>query len=168
MREGWNFAVKHMDAVRDALSSCPAGLFMDFATATPQQDMEQATDLVMLIEGGTFAVRVRRHKTWKMGKKWGRIDWSVRYYCRGYKTEIDKLREGFGDWYFYGWYKDDRCSLIGWVILDLSRVRECGILDREWDVHPNGDGTSGMYIPMGALRDEGCIVATHKQILQAA
>ena len=157
--KGWDFAVNHMPAVRSALCTCPAGMFMDFQTATPKQDMEQATDLVMDISGGTLAVRVRSRKFWDSAMKFGGLpDWAVRCYCRGCRTEIHKLRDGFADWYFFGWSGDNMGSLVAWVVLDLNVIREQHILDQDWQSHKNGDGTAGMYIPLQVLKDRGCII----------
>ena len=174
----WQFSLDHMKAVRHALGNCPAGLFMGFDTASAKQDMQQATDLVMHLNGGTFAVRVRRRKPWDKAKQFSQLpDVSVRYYCRGYATEIDKLRKGFGDWYFFGWSLDNSETLIGWVVLDINKMREQDVFRRQnyrtkdnekgrWPVHPNGDGTYGAYIPLQALHDYGCVLQSHNLTLQ--
>ena len=155
---GWKFAELHMPAVRKVLGSLPADYFLDFATAPAKQDMQEATDLVIEVSGGTMAVRVRSNKFYRSAR--GEFyDWSVRCVSHGRKTEIHKLREGFGDWYFYGYSLDDKGKLAAWWLLDMHRVREEGILDMDnWQVHPNRDGTSGMYIPLRVLEERGCVI----------
>lgn len=176
----WQFMLNHMPAVREILKELPAKYFLDFATATPQQDMEQATDLILEIPGGTMAVRMRRNKWYHNGLKRG-FDWSIRYECRGQRTEIDKLRDGFADWYFYGYSADDISSIIAWWLIDLNLVRDEQILEETtvrrmlWDVHRNGsgyglnfvpDGTSALYVPMGYLEQQNCILDSYAPINQ--
>jgi len=159
--DDWEFMLAHMPAVRKILSSLPVGYFMDFAAAQPQQDMEQATDLVLEIIGGTMAVRVRRRKYLDNAKDFG-LDWSIRYRNAGHKTEIHKLREGFADWYFYGYSANDIDAIAYWALIDLEMVRAAGMLAKEnsykWSMHDNGDGTAGMYIPIIELEKAGCIM----------
>lgn len=160
---GWAFSELHMPAVRAELVRLPAGYFMDFAAAEAKQDMEQATDLVLNIEGGTMAVRVRRNEFWKKADRYG-PDWSIRYKSRGGgKTEIHKLQEGYCDWYFYGYSLDDAGALAAYWLIDLYRVREEGLLDREWQVWPNGDQSAGMYVPLAELEAAGCVL--HNEVL---
>lgn len=124
----WNFASSHMPAVRKELALLPVGYFMNFATADAKRDMEEATDLVLEIIGGTMAVRIRRKRYYHF------FDWTIRYKIgnNNIKTEIHKLREGFADWYFYGYSADDKSELGFWCLIDLYRVREERLLDRDW------------------------------------
>lgn len=154
--KNWDFMLLHMPAVKKVLCDLPAGTFLDILTAEPKRDMNEATDLVVELAGGTLAVRVRRKKHLGFAKRFG-FDFSVRCESRGNKTEIHKLRDGFGDWYFYGYSGDDKGSLAYWWLFDLDKIREDGILNKKWKIHSNGDGTSGMYIPISELGN--CIMA---------
>lgn len=40
----------------------------------------------------------------------------------GTRTEIHKILEGWGDWYFYGWL-DDQKQLTAWTLMDLEVFR---------------------------------------------
>ena len=155
------FAELHMPAVRRAIGGLPMRLFMDIETAPAKIDMEQATDLIITLGSGDIAVRVRRRAVWDKQNKlgWGH-DWSVRAICRGYKTEIHKLQEGFGRWYFMAYSFDDAGALAEWWLIDLDEVRKNDILTNErYPVYPNGDGTSGKYIKISDLKSKGCILA---------
>lgn len=168
---GWKFAELHMPAVRTALSELPAGIFLNFATADAKRDMEQATDLVLEVEGGTIAVRIRSNKyylSYLDGKphKPKALDWSVRWVSRGARTEIHKLREGFGDFYFYGYSEDDRGMLADWWLIDLHTVRERDILESGlWQVNPNYDGTEGGYFPIWRLEEANCVLWSSRNLL---
>ena len=156
--KGWAFAELHMPAVRDGLGNLPMKLFLDIETASAKRDMQEATDLVLSVQGGDIAVRVRRNKFWERGKLFG-YDLSIRAVNKGHKTEIHKLREGFGRWYFYGYSSDDAGRLIGWWLLDLDMIRQLKILDDEsYPIYPNGDGTEGMYISLRDLKSKGCVI----------
>ena len=163
---GWVFAELHMPAVRTALSELPAGIFLDFATADAKRDMEQATDLVLEVGGGTVAVRIRSKRYYNSKPK--ALDWSVRFESGNARTEIHKLREGFGDFYFYGYSKDDAGELEDWWLIDLHTVRERGILESDrWQVHPNMDkkGTAGGYFPIWLLEEANCVLWSSRNLL---
>lgn len=168
----WQFMLDHMPAIREILKELPCKYFMDFITATPIQDMEQAADLILEIPGGTMPVRMRRNNHFQTALRL-RFDWSIRYECRGHRTEIDKLRDGFGDWYFYGYSADDIGSIAAWWLIDLHIIREEQILDEktiqsfDWPIHDNGrwrnsifvsDGTSALYVPISYLEKTNCIM----------
>lgn len=170
--KNWNFAEKHMLAIRKILKQMPAEYFMDFAAAPAQQDMEEATDLILFVEGGTMAVRVRRHKYWT--KNNDDPEWSVRFRSRqNKKTEIDKLREGLADWYFFAYSQDDKSELAAWWLVDLSQVRDNGLLDdlESWQLaslgwrgpYSNSDGSAGAYFPFDKLEQLGCILDSEIQ-----
>jgi hypothetical protein len=59
---------------------------------------------------------------------------------------------------------DDAGRLSEWWLIDLDKVRSAGILNKEWPTYPNGDGTSGMYIPINYLYLLECIVAPRKEV----
>lgn len=160
--QGFAFAEKHMSAVRKELGSLPLKLFIDIDTAPAKRDMEEATDLILSVNGGDIAVRVRRNKFWLKGLRFG-FDLSIRAECRGHKTEIDKLQEGFGKWYFYGYSSNDSGGLVEWWLLDLDTVRGTNILTGNYPVYPNGDGTAGKYIPLDKLDELDCVIA-HKRL----
>ena len=159
---GFDFAEKHMDAVRKVLGELPIKLFLDIETAPAKKDMEEATDLILSVSGGDIAVRIRRRKYWdrQNEKGWGH-DWSVRVESRGHKTEIHKLTDGFGKWYFMAYSADDLKELAEWWLIDLDKIRSCNILqDPKYPIYDNGDGTAGKYININNLEKLNCIIAS--------
>lgn len=156
----FQFAELHMPEVRRMLGNLPARLFFNIDTAPLVQDTQQATDLVLSLTSGDIAVRVRKNWYWlNTQKRHYAPDWSIRAVCHGYKTEIEKLKEGFARWYFMSYSKDDLGQLAFWWLIDLDTVRREGILDQPWPIHPNNDGTAGMYIPVTGLYKSHCILA---------
>jgi hypothetical protein len=124
------------------------------AIASPQEDMREAADMVIRVKAGTVGVRVRRNAYVNRYR-----DWTIRY-SRPSKalTEWHKLRNGFTDWYFYGWQAQDG-NLGDWMLIDMKTVRATGLFDRAWPIHPNGDGSSTFIaIPADVLVDSGCLI----------
>jgi hypothetical protein len=149
----FSYQERLLDRVKAILKS-KAELFISFEVANDEQDKRQATDMVLMVKGGQcIAVRVRRpeHRKW--------TDVTIR--CRsvsGAKTELDKLRAGWGDWYVYAW-EDQAHQLSRWCILDLTCVRSQGLLDKPRAIRSNGDGTAFITIPLRELYIAGAMVA---------
>ena len=88
-------------------------------------------------------------------------DWTIRCKSRyGYTTEIDKLRAGWGDFYFYGW--DNANGRIDeYMLLDLAKVRNSGLLSTniQRKITVNTDGkTAFITISTSELFDHGCFL----------
>lgn len=72
------------------------------------------------------------------------------------KCELDKLKEGYGNCYFYGWLTPCELSIAHYMLIDINRLRhrlDCGT-DK-----PNPDGvTWGRYYDLDLVRDAGALV----------
>ena len=125
--------------------------------ATPDEDMKQATDFVLEIGGGgKVATRVRRD-----GKFFGDI--TLRSYSRGWRTELAKLRdadEGVARYYLYCW-TDDSGQIDRWLLWDIDKMRQAGLLNKDWPERANYDGqTKFVMIPIAELQASGCVIDT--------
>ncbi len=122
------------------------------SVAPEEQDKRQATDMVIEVTGGRVAVRVRR-------AQYKFRDLTIRSHSfGGRKTELEKLREGYGDWYLYCWASDDG-NIGEWILVDINKMRSSGILAAQRKQIPNGDGTFFVTISPKELCDGDCIVA---------
>lgn len=86
-----------------------------------EEDCERNTDLIVLrMEAVRIACRIRRYN----------------YFCRypnditirskvpsGAKTELTKIIEGWGDYFFYGFSDEQEQRLIAWRLCNLSAFR---------------------------------------------
>lgn len=123
---------------------------------TPDEDMKRATDFVIeLGGGGRVAARVRRD---------GKFYWDItlRSHSRGYKTELAKLQEGGTDiakYYLYCWTEAKKIS--NWLLWDIDKMRDAGLLHKAWNEKDNGDGTKFIMIPILALQSANCVLAEH-------
>lgn len=125
--------------------------FLSLEVSDDEKDMTEATDMVIKIEGGDVALRVRNSAI-----KFR--DLTIRSQTRsGNKTELQKLKEGFGDWYLYGWGSNS--NIDEYILVDLDRVRKFKLLEKERRQIANGDGTYFVNIGLGELDTCGCIVA---------
>lgn len=134
----------------------------EIVVAPAEQDNKQATDYCITFKDGTIAARVRRPDC-----KYR--DFTIRSRrSNGHETELSKLKKGFASRYFYSWTDDD-FTIIAWMLLDMDKVRNAGLLDRTWPEKENRDrktkkpdGTYFISIPVRVLQSEGCMIAHHK------
>jgi hypothetical protein len=153
-------------------------------TASEQQDKNEATDLIVCVDskGRDIGMRVRGHKYLSFTHKDGFtvkkhvIDLSIRAYANGAKTELQKMREGFCSRFLMGASKtffdaDEAAArpcrnaeLLHCYFVDIDLFRRLGMLREEyikqagWKFHPNGDGTTGLYIPFKDISKAGCVL----------
>lgn len=150
-KQNWDFQSRYYSKIESIIKQ-NAGEFISVTVADTETDMKRATDFVIKVTGGDIAVRIRRaDKPWR--------DLTIRSYNNGYKTEIHKLREGFGRFYLYCW-ENDKHELSEWVLVDLDKLRETGLLDKQRKQFENRDGTT-CFIAFGIreLEQVGCITA---------
>ncbi len=116
--------------------------------ASDTDDMNHATDMVVQIEGGQVAVRLRR-------PYYHFRDLTIRSVRKGHETELAKIQRGFARWYLYGWTNDS--CINEWMLVDLDKLRVSGLLDGR-ETRMNKDGETGFIaIPFEELR--GCVVS---------
>jgi len=145
----WKFQEEFIPQIDDILQQY-AYLWASSRLGTFKEDTKQATDWVATTEAASFAVRIRRYGYIRYK------DLTIRSYCRGYKTEIDKLKQGHGDFYLYAWTDSDQ--IIAYWLIDLNKVREADLLNRATS-RSNGDGTAFITISEHELKSAGAIIA---------
>lgn len=118
--------------------------------ASQQDDMQRATDFVVTMRGGAVAVRIRKDTKYR--------DFTIRAkMASGYKTELDKLRQGFGDFYLYLW--TEHGALVEYWLMDLHRLRASGMLDGERNIKWNVDrGSAFIALSLAELQNAGAIM----------
>jgi hypothetical protein len=127
---------------------------MSVAIADKEKDMKHATDMIISVTGGDVAVRIRKYRYYDKRFR----DFTIRSRSRGGgNTELDKLRAGFGDWYVYAWLNAARSSFVGWMLLDIEKMRKSGMLARDMKEIPNRDGTRFVNFSICDLRLAQCI-----------
>lgn len=113
-----------------------------------EEDSERNTDLIVLkMEPVRIACRIRRFEYMKkypneITIRSGRPS--------GVKTELTKIMEGWGDFFFYGFANEDETRLAMWRLCDLKEFRVW--LFRKLYTgkmpgieKPNGDGSSTFH-----------------------
>ncbi len=101
-----------------------AGRIVEVREATTDEDTRHATDYVVTVGSGDIACRVRDWDSWlKHG------DLTIRSRRpSGAKTELAKIKEGFGRWYLYAWVAKDESAIDAWMFVDLDKLRETDLL----------------------------------------
>lgn len=86
-----------------------------------EEDAERNTDLMVLrMDAVRIGCRIRRHQY--LGQYGG--EFTIRAGLQsGAKTELVKLIEGWGDYFFYGFSNDDETQLAHWVLADMRVFR---------------------------------------------
>lgn len=129
-------------------------------------DRKYATDMHIKVHGGDVAVRLRRPKYFDSDYR----DLTIRSrLSNGYRTELDKIKDGFCDWYLVGWI-DHQYEIGEWILVDLDELRRHKLWEgkREIPNQPDRNGERSWFIPISAeeLRQNGCIVT--ERMMQAA
>lgn len=90
-------------------------------TATWEQDVKEASDLVVMQSGAhRIAVRVRNAKFSDSYPH----EFTIRSgTVSGNKTELQKIEDGMGDWLFYGYAHATRNEFVRWMIINLDSFR---------------------------------------------
>lgn len=132
-----------------------AGRIVSIREAMPHEDMTQSTDLVIEVDVGTIAARVRKNNY--TFQKYS--DVTIRSYNKGYKTEIDKIKEGWASWYIYAWEEFE-----DWIFYDIDKLRDSGLLNANLTELSNYDGTKFITIPVKKLYLIKSIVGCSKNV----
>lgn len=147
---------KYLLQVRKILVS-KAYIFTRFRESTLKEDREQGFDAVLSFPDVKIPIRIRKNEYLRF------MDLTIRSKSKyDLKTEIHKLKEGFGDFYFYGWSdetrdKKENNKIVTYMILDLNVFRNT-IIDKPTHTdRPNNDGTCFNCYSRALLFDNRCI-----------
>jgi hypothetical protein len=152
VQRDWDWADGYLPEVQRILKLNAMHL-VTIQLANVEQDMKQATDMIVTVTGEkTIAVRVRRpYHDFR--------DLTLRAYrSSGAETELAKIKQRYANLYLYGWSQAK--LLPEWMLVDLDKLRACGLLDRNLPVQMNEDKVTGfVYLSYRLLQHYGCIVS---------
>ena len=140
-----------------------AAKLVSITVASAEEDMRHATDFVASIKGGTIAVRIRRNvaNTYK--------DLTIRSKRpNGHETELQKIKNGFADFYLYVWTAND--EILDWWLVDIGRMRACGLFEKPRPERENKDKSSAfVWFVKSELQKVDALVAesVNVPVLQA-
>jgi hypothetical protein len=131
---------------------------VELSIAPIEMDTKCATDFTVRLTGGDIAVRLRRPECQFR-------DLTIRALRdKGVKTELAKIKEGYGSRYFYGWV-DSQDKIAEWILVDLNRLRKTSLLEKPLIANKDKDGKSdGTYFIAISLRElcnAKCLIAYH-------
>ena len=127
----------HLKQIRDIIANTyyKLPIKLQLSLSTTEEDTKESFDVVV---NSKLKISVRLRK-WRyfLGHK----DFTIRSKTKhGNKTEIDKLKEGYGQFYLYGWLDDKEEYIKQWVMVDINKFRP--YLNNPISKNiPNGDGT---------------------------
>ena len=126
--------------------------------SSPEVDKNKNGDLeIAFPRNGTVAVRLR---TQKYAQYAGEVTFRSRSKHNG-KTEISKIIDGYGDYFFYGHVGSENIIWY-WHLLSLNEVRASFTRNSSMLLRsqmPNGDGT--WFLPFKVERDFPRAVIAH-------
>jgi hypothetical protein len=137
------------------------GEIVELRDATEEQDRTEGFDYVIATTIGNVACRLRR---WDCEYR----DVTIRSYRpSGVRTEIDKLRDGHAQLYFYGWTNQTETGFVDWLVFDVPRFLAAGLLEAARDI-PNPDRTRFRPIPSRELFTvPGCVLRSSRSLIPA-
>ena len=104
-----------------------------------------------------WAMRVRKAKYWY---KYG--DLTFRITPSG--NELDKVLTSV-DYMFYGWLNEDESELLGWVIVDIPRLRDAAY-GMAFGICTVPGGNALCSLPLKAVFQAGAIAAMSESVAQ--
>lgn len=150
VQRDWRWSDGYLPQVRRILGNYALYL-VDLEIASHQQDVSQATDMLIIVRGQkSVAVRLRR-------ANYGYRDLTVRAWrASGAETELSKIQAGHGDYYLYGW--TNGYDITEYMLVDLQQVRLTNILNNRKVIMNNEHQTGFIAVPFTELMGHGCIV----------
>ena len=129
------FADSKETQMRDILLNMKAANFLNLRKGTPEEDMKAGSDMVLF--GGNHAIACRVRRTLRKEN-----DLTIRSYNCGHKTELEKLISGAAGVtrYLYCWCANKSGPIVKWMLIDMEKVLESGLLEDNRRDIPNPDG----------------------------
>jgi hypothetical protein len=119
------------------LKALPFLIKEKFIKISPSSEYEDSNLSFDLLFGLNFQVSVRIRKSKYLHYK----DMTIRHRSmKGRECEIDKIKKGYGQVYFYAYMNETETDLVKVRIVDVDVIREM-IFDRDYEVKKNTDGT---------------------------
>ena len=144
------------------------------SAAPYEEDAKRNTDLIVLrLEAIRIAVRIRSANYWNDAKH---PEYRDQFTIRagrpsGVKTELTKIIEGWGDYFFYGFANADYTELLAWTLgnLKVFRLWHATQTAKDHGCVPgqrceNGDGSSFFYAYNIDELPDNFVIARHVPI----
>jgi hypothetical protein len=119
MSKGWKDDKAWSDQYIPTIKAI-CGLYL-IGEATVIEDQERNTDLMM--NGLRIAVRLRKWDSWPKRSRRGEFTMRTAR-PRGAPTEFQKVLDGWGDYFFYGFAHQSAPKLYGFGLLHLGHFRD--------------------------------------------
>ena len=153
-KDNWDFQEGYYPQIQAILAQ-NALHFISFSVADRESDMKRATDFIATVEDGAVAVRIRREDL--LPRYRGEL--TIRSQQGGHRTELHKIRDGFGKYYLYCWENKDN-ELTRWMLISIDKLRNTGLIYDGRRTIPNTDGKTGLVAyTWKELQDNDCIIA---------
>jgi hypothetical protein len=152
----------HLPEAKRIMAKHLIPLIASVETAGDILDKREATDII--ITCGKVCICYRC----KSGKYRHLTDLNIRMSVEsGCRTEVHKIREGYGAYYFFCWLDETDSHIEKWMIIDLNVIREQNLLSLLVERRiPGLDCTFGT-LKFDILEKAGAVLMTSWQRIQA-
>jgi hypothetical protein len=136
------------------------GKMAEVTIANDLLDMHHCTDYVATIPYGHIACRIRSFS----GLRYHQVTIRSKGYINT-KVELDKLMEGGENcarWYLYSWLNPQKTDFAEYLIFDVGRFRQSGLIVMPEDIHKNDDGSEFFAWDVETLEEAGCVIVHDK------
>jgi hypothetical protein len=148
------FKSKYQDIIFNNLNLILKSLNKELEQSNFKQDTEEATDYILSVNKICVAVRNRKYEY----KKYKDI--TIRCISnKNNKTELDKIKEGYGDVYLYCWQTEEGNNIDSYVLVDLNKLRYSNILSVDREILANrNDNAKFITISIDELDKINCLI----------
>ena len=133
-----------------------------FSVATNREDFEECTDLNMYVFEKRYRISSRMYRM-KNFLRYPNVTFLVKKPSNT-KTEFQKIKEGCGDFYFFGWGVEN--TVQKYILINLKSFRQSGLIEKyEKDLSPHTlvpnrfDNNQFLCIQFYELQENNCIVS---------
>lgn len=95
----------------------PKCVGFEFVISSIYEDKNLSYDMKLRHVNLTISVRIRQNQYLQYR------DFTIRSKANGGKCEIDKLKEGYGQIYFYGWMNAEQTKIEDWCVVNIDKIR---------------------------------------------
>jgi hypothetical protein len=128
----------------------PKCVTFEFISSSGFEDRNLSYDMKLQPVNLTLSVRIRQNYYLQYR------DFTIRSKANGGKCEIDKLKEGYGQIYFYGWMNTQQTKIEDWCVVDINKIRP--YLD-QGDRRVNIDKTEFMCYDYQWIKEKKAMIA---------
>ena len=114
--------------------------FTTFRLGTWEEDVKENTDFMLVCDIDRNTRFGYRSRTYQFRKYIGEFTIRSKTAYGGTNTELHKIRQGFGDFMFYGHVDKAGTDYEAWMVIDLQKLRQFWSCVQHWESYIGAAG----------------------------